>query len=123
MPGITDRESGALAHHADLIAHLPVAAVCSSSYAPLLSCINGTTSATCGGASMSYTGSWFQLMADHNATYIPQGISGGYAQYGSADNTMAELPFYIGGTAHWSIRAQGNNRWEVDDAPNSPACR
>ena len=122
MPGITDRESGAFAHPAGLKVHLPVAPVCSSSYGPLLSCINGTTSATCPRTPMSYTGTWFQLMADHSAWYVPQEIAYGYNQGYNPDNTMTELPFYRIGCCHWSIQAQ-SGKWETDDATGNADCR
>lgn len=96
--------------------------VCRSSYAPLLSCINGTTSATCVSSSVSYTGKWFELMSDHNATRIPQSVTSGFSQGGGVDNTMANLPFYVVGQAHWSVRAQ-SGRWEADDNTANANCK
>jgi hypothetical protein len=101
---------------------LPVYHVCRSSYAPLLSCINGTTSANCVSSSVSYTGKWFELMSDHNATHIPQSVTTGFSQGGGVDNTMASLPFYVVGTAHWSVRAQ-SVRWEADDNAANANCK
>ena len=99
------------------------AALCRSSYAPLLNCINGTTSSACIASEVSFSKEWYTLMPDHTATWIPQGIDGGYGIYigGSAsipaspssNYAMTNFPFYARQIAHWAVGAL--DRWEVDD--------
>ena len=79
----------------------------------------------------SYTGSWYTLMPDHNATTIPQGIISGYGVVPVGPSTtpaapynqwaMTQFPFWKAGISHWAIGA--NNRWEVDDYANNNLCR
>ena len=100
----------------DLVLH----ACCRTSFAPLLSRIRGGTA---NGQNIPYEDVWYTLLADHNATYVPQGVnSGGSVGIAgpshvpatpASDWAMVNFPFYTGGQAHWGVGALG--RWEVDD--------
>ena len=101
-----------------------------SSYASLLKCINGSTSASCISASpygIYYTGSWYTLMAGHNATYIPQSVTYGYGVGApgspASDYVLTSYPFYYStGKAHYAVAGQGS-RWEVDDLNTGNGCK
>ena len=98
---------------------------CRTSYAPLLGCINGTTSSACNStARLSYPlGTWYTLLSDHTATNLPQTITQGYGAGPypgppESDYVMTQFPFWKESVTHWAVAGQGN-RWEVDDQANN----
>jgi hypothetical protein len=60
-------------------------------------------------------GTDFTLLDNHSA-FLPTGANRFY--FGSGNTAMTMLPFFIGGTRHWTI-GQGGTRWEVDNWPNN----
>lgn len=94
-----------------------------SSHAPLLSCINGTTSASCITDGILYNvDGWYELEGDHTSTMLPQTVFSGfrqpYSQEGSPDSdfVMTNFPFFAIGSSPgwWTLRGYGG-WWSTDD--------